>query len=67
MSTDKAKDDKYFNCGEEHEFKYLSGLYNKNNEVYDFLKAKCKSDEIKYSTHEEVYIMIKNKLGYSKK
>ena len=26
MARDKTKDDKFFNCSEEHEFEYVSGL-----------------------------------------
>lgn len=29
MSRDKAKDDKYFNCQQEHELEYVSSLAKK--------------------------------------
>ena len=65
MARDKAKDDKHFNCSEEHEFNYVSGLYPDKDKVYSFLKKKCQSNAIKYSTHLEVYELIKKELGYS--
>ena len=64
MGIDKGKDDKYFNCSQEHEFKYVSELYDDKDSVYNFLKEKCKNGNIKYSTHSEVYQMIKDELGY---
>jgi len=65
MARDKAKDDKYFNCGQEHEFDYVSGLYAEKEKVYDFLKKKCSDKTISYSTHLEVYKLIEKELGYS--
>ena len=63
----KARDDKFFNCKEEHEFYYVSKLYDKKEEVHDFLEKKCESDEINYSTHDEVYELIEKELGYKRK
>lgn len=65
MARDKAKDDKHFNCSQEHEFDYVSGLYSDSAGVYDFLKKQCINGNIHYSTHLEVYQMIQNELGYS--
>ncbi len=68
MARDKAKDDKHFNCSQEHEFTYVSGLYSDKTadkiKVYLFLKKKCEDGSIKYSTHYEVYGMIKDEIGY---
>ncbi|MES2622244.1 MAG: hypothetical protein V4615_15445 [Bacteroidota bacterium] len=64
MARDKAKDDKYFNCEQEHERKYVSGLYVQQTTVYNFLVSKCNTNEIKNSTHLEVYTLIRQKLGY---
>ncbi len=65
MARDKKKDDKFFNCSEEHEFAYVSGLYQNKSKVYDYLKKQCKpGGKISYSTHMEVYKMIKDDLGY---
>jgi len=64
MARDKSKDDKYFNCKQEHEFEYVSGLYEEKDKVYDYLKAECEDSIVKYSTHEEVYKMIEKDLGY---
>lgn len=61
-----ASDHKYFNCSEEHEFKYVSELYEDSEKVYLFLKESCKNDKIKYSTHEEVYQLIQDNLGLKK-
>ncbi len=66
MSSDKKRDDKYFNCDEEHEFKYVSSLYLEEDEVYEYLKDKCDDGTIKYSTHKEVYKMLED-VGYTKK
>lgn len=64
MARDKAKDDKHFNCSEEHEFNYVSGLYpNNKQQVYNFLKLKCSQKVINYSTHKEVYQLIHQELG----
>jgi len=67
MSTGQARDHKYFNCSEEHEFNYVSSLYEEKDKVYDFLKESCENNDIKYSTHDEVYALIKDKLEYDKK
>lgn len=64
MARDKSKDDKYFNCSEEYEFQYVSGLYSQKQTVYDFLKRKCISGIINYLTHKEVYKLIQEELGY---
>jgi len=62
-----ASDHKHFNCSEEHEFQYVSSLYTNSDRVCDFLKESCKSGKINYSTHAEVYKLIKDELGLSKK
>lgn len=63
----KARDDKYFNCKEEHENYYVSKLYDEKEEVHEFLGDKCKSGDINYSTHEKVYKLIESELGYKRK
>jgi hypothetical protein len=54
-------DHEYFNCSEDHEADYVASLYyDKSTEtVKEFLKRKCKSKEIKNSTHKEVYALLK--------
>ncbi len=66
MARDKAKDDKYFNCSQEHELTYVSGLYDGEAEiiVYNFLIKSCKNGDIKYSTHMQVYELIEQHFGY---
>ena len=66
MARDKARDDKYFNCKQEHEDGYVAGLYGSNKDkVSTFLSNKCADKTINNSTHKEVYNLIKEKLGYA--
>ncbi|MEE4685812.1 hypothetical protein V2K59_13295 [Pseudomonas alliivorans] len=66
MARDKAKDDKMFNCSQDHEGAYVASLYGTNAEtVKEFLIKNCESGSIKNSTHTAVYELIKSKLGYS--
>lgn len=64
MGRDKAKDDKSFNCSQEHELNYVSGLYANKKTVFDFLVISCRNNSLKNSTHMQVYQLIKSKLGY---
>ncbi len=64
MSENLARDQKYFNCSEEHELKYVSGKYADQEKVYQFLVESCKNNKIHYSTHMEVYQLIEKELGY---
>jgi len=64
MARDKSRDDKFFNCQEEHENGYVSGLYSDSETVKAFLEQKCKNNEIKYSIHKEVYQLIEDELGF---
>lgn len=64
MARDKSKDDRYFSCEQEHELKYVSSLYKEQQIVYNFLKQKCQDNTIKYFTHQKVYKLILDKLGY---
>lgn len=64
MGRDKARDDKFFNCSEEHEINYVAGLYAERAKVKEFLIANCKTGKIKYSTNLQVYELIKKELGY---
>ena len=62
---DKARDDKFFNCSQEHEFEQVAQHYGNNkNKVIEFLKENCKNGTMKYFTHIDVYKLIKEKLGY---
>lgn len=66
MARDKSKDDTFFNCSQEHEKKYVSGLYGVNSQtVYAFLEKKCADETIKYMTHSAVYKLIEKELGFS--
>ena len=48
MARDKAKDDKFFNCSEAHEFRYVSSLYGDNKvRVSLFLKKQCRDGAIR--------------------
>lgn len=64
MARDKARDDKYFNCSEQHEINYVAGLYDQSDEVREFLRNRCDDCTIHYSTNLEVYQLIKDELGY---
>lgn len=64
MGRDKARDDKFFNCSQEHEDNYVSGLYGKDKpKVKEFLEKKCNEGKINYSKHQAVYELIKKELG----
>ena len=65
MGRDKARDDKFFNCSQEHEDHYVANLYSNPKEVSHLLEIMCQINEINYSTHLEVYKMIQKELGYS--
>jgi hypothetical protein len=65
MARNKARDDKFFNCVQEFEDDYVSSHYDTNKgTVKSFLKDSCKTSVINYSTHESVYKLIEEKLGY---
>lgn len=59
MAKNKARDDKFFNCNQEKDYDekdYVARQYPEHyEEVYEFLKRKCKNKQIHYSTHAEVY------------
>lgn len=66
MARDKAKDDRQFNCSQEHERVYVSGLYGVNAlKVKAFLVVNCQGGAIRNSTHAQVYTLIKDKLGFA--
>jgi len=65
MARDKAKDDVLFNCKEDYELRQVASHYGANkDEVMGFLQESCKRGDIYHSTHKEVYVLIKSKLGY---
>lgn len=64
MGRNKTKDDTLFNCSQQHELKYVSGLYSEENKVYEFLEEKCNKGIIKDFTHLQVYKLIEKELGY---
>lgn len=61
-------DHKHFNCSQDHELDYVSRRYDEKQRVRvrKFLKEKCKNGDIKYSTHDEVYDLIKTELKLTK-
>lgn len=65
MGRDKAKDDRNFNCDQEHELNYVSGLYDDALIVKAFLKESCADKTIKYAKHMEIYKLIEKELGYA--
>ena len=65
MARDKAKDDRMFNCNQEHEHSQVASHYGANTEkVLKFLKDSCARDDIYRFTHAQVYQLIKDKLGF---
>lgn len=65
MARDKAKDDRFFNCAQYYEIEQVASHYDHNKaEVLEFLKSSCTKKVILYSTHMQVYQLIKEKLGY---
>lgn len=65
MERDKAKDDLMFNCSQDHEIDQVASHYGKNKQqVVDMLEQGCSDHLISNSTHQEVYELIKIKLGY---
>jgi len=64
MARDKAKDDKMFNCAQQHEQDYVVGLYSWWNQaaVRKFLIDGCNSNLIKNCTHQQLYALIKKNL-----
>jgi hypothetical protein len=66
VARDKAKDDKHFNCTQEHEADYVASLYpHAEEEVKTFLSSACKDKTLHNSTHKDVYELIRRKLGHS--
>lgn len=67
-SRDKARDDKFFNWDQDHEFDYVAGRYGLHGaEVKAFLyfyKGYHEGERL-YMTHKEVYKMIRERLGFS--
>lgn len=64
MAKDKAKDDLFFNCSEQHEVDYVAGLYKDSDGVREFIKKRCADGTIHYSKSIEVYKLIQKELGY---
>lgn len=65
MSRDKARDDRLFNCDQEHEIDYVVSLYDDQHkeQVRKLIKDCCADNTFSNSTHKDVYQMIKDKLG----
>jgi len=55
-----SKEHDKFNCDQDHEANYVSGLYKDktNKTVKEFLAEKCDSNDINNSTHAEVYKLL---------
>jgi hypothetical protein len=66
MARDKSKDDKLFNCSQQHEHDYVAGLYSieKRPGVRSFLINGCRNNVIYHCTHYKVYELIRANLGY---
>ncbi len=64
MARDKAKDDKLFNCSQQHELKYVASLYPDHKMVLEFLILRCADGTITNLTHKQVYELIHRELGF---
>lgn len=64
MGRNKARDDKFFNCTDQHEVNYVVGLYKDRDGVRKLLEKRCADNTINYSTNLEVYQIIEAELGY---
>lgn len=67
MARDRSRDNRLFNCEQQHEHDYVVGLYNvdKRPGIRSFLTNACRQNLIYHSTHQQVYELIKKNLGYS--
>lgn len=61
-----SREQDYFNCSEEHEFTYVSGLYEEKAAVKTWLKEKCEDGTICYTKHKDLYKMLDD-AGYTRK
>ena len=67
MGAGGKKDWELFNCSEQYEIDYVKNQYTNPEDVEKWIRKECKTGEkIKNSTHEELYIMLKN-AGFTKK
>lgn len=64
MGRDKERDDKLFNCSQEHERNYIASLYDdsKRQAVLDFISHGCSTNIIYHTTHYKVYKLIEQHL-----
>ncbi len=64
MARDLARDQRMFNCSQQHEINYVVSLYHGNeNKVKQVLEQGCAQGAIKYFTHLQVYQYIQKILG----
>jgi len=64
MARDLARDQKMFNCSQEHEVAYVASLYPGNETpVRAVIEQGCKMGELKNFTHVKVYEYIQQKTG----
>lgn len=62
MERDKYKDDDLFMVTQDWDIKYVSSLYTEQDEVYNFLKKKCKDGTLRNHTNLLVYELIQKEL-----
>lgn len=48
------RDNKFFNCSEEHELNYVAGKYEDREKVKEFIRQKCADKTIHYWTQEKL-------------
>ncbi len=65
MGRDKKRDDKFFNCSQDHEIEYVANLYQDKETVKKLINLDCTLGNIKYMTHIDLYKKIEKELGFS--
>ncbi|MGQ1784213.1 MULTISPECIES: hypothetical protein [unclassified Saccharicrinis] len=64
MARSKSNDKQVFSCKQPHQLNYFTHLYNKNEEVKEFLRRQCANGSLEKKTHLEVFKLIEEELGY---
>ena len=63
MGRIKSKDNEFFTCKQQNELHYIASLYNRKNQVLDFLIKNCQDGTINYLTYFDIYKLIHRELG----
>lgn len=65
MARNKSRDDKLFNCSQQHEIDYVTSLYPKEyrKDIKEFIELNCALGVFDNSTHKYVYNSIEERFG----